>query len=197
MKTNATDANANVTDAKATDVKTINANAADANAASAKTANAKVTNVKIAGLGGMGVLTATRILAEVFFRHGLDVKKAEVHGMSQRGGSVCSDVRAGEKVFSPMIPEGETDFLVLFQDDQLPLYAADCSPRTIILRASALAPAALPNKRALNSAMIGMLSREFPGVPEAAWRAVIRDTFPEKLLAANLAAFELGRTLTR
>ncbi|MDR1009584.1 MAG: 2-oxoacid:acceptor oxidoreductase family protein, partial [Opitutaceae bacterium] len=102
MKTNATEMNAtdaNTTDANATDVKTTDTKATDA----------KVTNVKIAGLGGMGVLTATRILAEVFFRRGLDVKKAEVHGMSQRGGSVCSDVRAGRKVLSPMIPEGETD----------------------------------------------------------------------------------------
>ena len=59
----------------------------------------KITSIKIAGLGGMGVLTSTQILAEVFFRQGLDVKKAEVHGMSQRGGSICSDVRFGKKVF--------------------------------------------------------------------------------------------------
>ncbi|OAM88582.1 2-oxoacid:acceptor oxidoreductase family protein [Termitidicoccus mucosus] len=157
----------------------------------------QMVNVKIAGLGGMGVLTATRILAEVFFRRGLDVKKAEVHGMSQRGGSVCSDVRAGEKVFSPMIPAGGTDFLVLFQDDQLPLYEADCSPRTVILRASTLDQSALANKRALNSAMIGMLSREFADVPAEDWRAVIRDTFPAKLLDANLSAFELGRSHAR
>jgi indolepyruvate ferredoxin oxidoreductase beta subunit len=156
-------------------------------------APAKVTNVKIAGVGGMGVLTSTRILAEVFFRRGLDVKKAEVHGMSQRGGSVCSDVRFGQKVFSPMIPAGGTDFLVLFQDDQEPIYAADCSPATVVLRASALDLSKLKNKRALNTAMIGMLSREFAGVPEAEWLAVIRDFFPEKLHEANVEAFALGR----
>ena len=56
----------------------------------------KVTNIVIAGLGGQGVLKASDIVAEVAFRAGLDVKKSEIHGMSQRGGSVTSDVRFGE-----------------------------------------------------------------------------------------------------
>ena len=67
----------------------------------------KTTNVTVAGLGGQGVLTVTDILAEVLFRAGFDVKKSEVHGMSQRGGSVSSEVRFGKSVASPMVPEGE------------------------------------------------------------------------------------------
>ena len=55
----------------------------------------KVTNIVIAGLGGQGVLKASDIVADVAFRAGLDVKKSEIHGMSQRGGSVTSDVRFG------------------------------------------------------------------------------------------------------
>ncbi|MEI7850250.1 MAG: 2-oxoacid:acceptor oxidoreductase family protein [Kiritimatiellales bacterium] len=152
----------------------------------------KVTSIKIAGLGGMGVLTSTQILAEVFFRQGLDVKKAEVHGMSQRGGSICSDVRFGKKVFSPMIPAGEIDFLVLFQDDQFPLYEAECSPGTSILKSSAIDLAKLENKRALNIAMLGLLSRHL-NVPADAWLKVIRGNLPEKLHKVNEAAFELGR----
>jgi indolepyruvate ferredoxin oxidoreductase beta subunit len=70
-----------------------------------------VTNVVVAGLGGQGVIKASDILADVAFRAGLDVKKAEVHGMSQRGGSVSTDVRFGAKVLSPMVPGGEADFL--------------------------------------------------------------------------------------
>jgi len=58
-------------------------------------------NVVVAGLGGQGVLKASDILADVAFSAGLDVKKSELHGMSQRGGSVSSDVRFGERVFSP------------------------------------------------------------------------------------------------
>jgi indolepyruvate ferredoxin oxidoreductase beta subunit len=152
----------------------------------------KVTSIKIAGLGGMGVLTSTQILAEVFFRQGLDVKKAEVHGMSQRGGSICSDVRFGKKVFSPMIPAGEIDFLVLFQEDQFSLYEAECSLATVIIRPLAIDSLKLENKRALNIAMLGLLSRHL-NVPADAWLKVIRETLPEKLHKVNEAAFELGR----
>lgn len=152
----------------------------------------KITSIKIAGLGGMGVLTSTQILAEVFFRQGLDVKKAEVHGMSQRGGSICSDVRFGKKVFSPMIPAGEIDYLVLFQEDQFPLYEADCSPGTLILKPAAIDSAKLENKRALNIAMLGLLSRHLDA-PAEAWLEVIREVLPEKLHKVNEAAFELGR----
>jgi indolepyruvate ferredoxin oxidoreductase beta subunit len=154
--------------------------------------SSKVTSIKIAGLGGMGVLTSTQILAEVFFQRGLDVKKAEVHGMSQRGGSICSDVRFGKKVFSPMIPAGEIDFLVLFQEDQFPLYEAECSPATVIIRPTAVDSMKLENKKALNIAMLGLLSRHLDA-PSEAWLKVIRETLPEKLHSANEAAFLLGR----
>ena len=70
----------------------------------------RVTNVILAGLGGQGVIKASDILADAAVRAGYDVKKAEVHGMSQRGGSVTSDVRFGPRVLSPMIPRGEADF---------------------------------------------------------------------------------------
>ncbi|MGE4488175.1 MAG: 2-oxoacid:acceptor oxidoreductase family protein [Kiritimatiellales bacterium] len=152
----------------------------------------QITSVRVAGLGGMGVLKSSMILAEVLFRQGLDVKKAEVHGMSQRGGSVCSDVRFGKKVFSPMIPSGAIDFLVLFQDDQFPLYEKDCSAETVILKPDAFGLEKLENKKSLNVAMLGLLSRHLD-VPEAAWRDVICELLPEKLRAVNLAAFDLGR----
>ncbi|MBQ4314500.1 MAG: 2-oxoacid:acceptor oxidoreductase family protein, partial [Lentisphaeria bacterium] len=78
-----------------------------------------VTNIVVAGLGGQGVLKVTDILAEVVFRSGCDVKKSEVHGMSQRGGSVSSEVRYGDKVASPMVPAGEADFLVVIDPTQV------------------------------------------------------------------------------
>ena len=76
-------------------------------------------NVVIAGLGGQGVLTASDILAEAALLAGFDVKKADVHGMSQRGGSVASDVRFGASVLSPMVPPGEADFLLVLAEDQV------------------------------------------------------------------------------
>ena len=64
----------------------------------------QITNVVFAGLGGQGVLKASDILAQVAFESGLDVKKSEIHGMSQRGGSVTSDVRFGKKCSARWCP---------------------------------------------------------------------------------------------
>ncbi len=69
-------------------------------------------NVLLAGVGGHGVLALSRILAEGALAAGFDVRKSEVHGMSQRGGSVVSEVRYGERVFSPLIPASGVDVLV-------------------------------------------------------------------------------------
>ena len=79
----------------------------------------KVTNVVVAGLGGQGVLQGTDILADVALRAGYDVKKSEIKGMSQRGGSVTGDVRFGERVFSPMVPAGEADYLLVLEPTQV------------------------------------------------------------------------------
>lgn len=75
----------------------------------------KTTNVLIVGVGGQGVLLASEILSEVARVMGLDAKKSEVHGMSQRGGVVTSHIRFGTKVFSPLIPEGEADVVLAFE----------------------------------------------------------------------------------
>jgi len=76
----------------------------------------ETTNVLIVGVGGQGVLLAGEVLAGAVLNCGLDVKKSEVHGMSQRGGVVSSHVRYGERVFSPTIAEGEVHFLVAFEE---------------------------------------------------------------------------------
>ena len=75
----------------------------------------QVTNILLAGVGGQGILLASEVLSEVALMAGLDVKKNEIHGMSQRGGSVVSHVRYGDKVFSSIIPEGEVDILFSFE----------------------------------------------------------------------------------
>lgn len=151
-----------------------------------------VTSIKIAGLGGMGVLKSSLILAELLFRRGYDVKKAEVHGMSQRGGSICSDVRFGKKVFSPMIPAGALDYLLVFQEDQLPLYQDACSNQTVVLTPEQIEIAKLENPRCLNVAMLGLLSRRLE-IPVEDWKAMIRTTLAQKLHQTNEAAFDLGR----
>src|SRR5512143_65851 len=74
-----------------------------------------VFNILIAGVGGQGVLLTSKIIAEAALLAGLDVKQSEVHGMAQRGGSVLSQVRFGDKVFSPIVSEGEADLLIGFE----------------------------------------------------------------------------------
>ena len=75
----------------------------------------QITNVLLVGVGGQGILLASEILSEAAMLAGFDVKKSEIHGMSQRGGSVVSHVRYGTEVFSPIVPEGEGDILFGFE----------------------------------------------------------------------------------
>lgn len=77
--------------------------------------NEQITNVLLVGVGGQGILLASEILSEAAMLAGYDVKKSEIHGMSQRGGSVVSHVRYGKQVFSPIVPEGEGDILFGFE----------------------------------------------------------------------------------
>ena len=75
----------------------------------------KVTNIFLSGVGGQGAILASNILGEVFINAGYDVKKAEVHGMAQRGGDVTTHFRFGKKVYSPLIKYGDVDFLLSFE----------------------------------------------------------------------------------
>ncbi|PLX16123.1 MAG: indolepyruvate oxidoreductase subunit beta [Candidatus Muiribacterium halophilum] len=71
-----------------------------------------VNNIFISGVGGQGIITASRIISGAFFEAGFDVKKAEIHGLSQRGGSVVSQIRYGDKVFSPIIPKAKCEHVL-------------------------------------------------------------------------------------
>ena len=86
------------------------------------------------GVGGQGILLASEILSETFMLAGFDVKKSEIHGMSQRGGSVVSHVRYGKEVFSPMVPEGEGDILFGFE------LMETCRALPLLARAGRLSP---------------------------------------------------------
>ena len=75
----------------------------------------KTFNIVLSGVGGQGVILASKILSSAAIESGLDVKQSEVHGMSQRGGSVTSHVRIGSKVYSPLVVEGEADIVLGFE----------------------------------------------------------------------------------
>ncbi len=75
----------------------------------------KTTSIMIVGVGGQGTLLASRLIGYVLTKKGYDVKLSEVHGMSQRGGSVVTYVKYGERVYSPIVDEGEADFILSFE----------------------------------------------------------------------------------
>lgn len=104
----------------------------------------KNTNIRIVGVGGQGIILASNLISDVALRAGFDVKKAEVHGMSQRGGSVTSDVRFGQKVYSPLIAPGEVDILVAFERlEALRALPALADGGSVVLNLQSIAPSSL------------------------------------------------------
>ncbi len=187
----------------------------------------KTTNILLAGVGGQGVLLASRILSEAALAAGLDIKQSEVHGMSQRGGSVMSHVRIGEEVHSPIVPEGECDILAGFEpleglrqahavkEGGVLLYSVDrINPSTVSagfaqypedveeqLKSFKCRTVAVPavqyaeqvgNRRSANVVMVGVMSN-FLEFSDDIWSQALTAAIPAKLLALNIAAFELGR----
>ncbi len=83
----------------------------------------KTTSVMIVGVGGQGSLLASKLLGRLLMDEGYDVKVSEVHGMSQRGGSVVTYVRFGDKVYSPIVTAGEADLIIAFEKLEAARYA--------------------------------------------------------------------------
>ncbi len=154
--------------------------------------NETITNVVLAGLGGQGVIKASDILADAARRAGLDVKKAEIHGMSQRGGSVTSDVRFGSRVLSPMVPRGEADYLLVLAPSEVDVARPVLKAGGVLIPPGLVPEDALPHPRSLNVALLGALSH-YLALPEAALLAALQAAIPERLLEVNEKAFALGR----
>ena len=152
-----------------------------------------VTNVIFAGLGGQGVLKGTDILGEVLFEKNFDVKKSEVHGMSQRGGSVSSEVRYGEKVFSPMIPHGEADYLIVLDETQVEVNISKLKKGGVLISPKDVPSDKLATPKALNIMLLGALSAYLQDIELDAFLNALKMFLPEKLYAMNEEAFLLGR----
>ncbi|MEM5773555.1 MAG: indolepyruvate oxidoreductase subunit beta [Anaerolineaceae bacterium] len=93
----------------------------------------KTISFMLVGVGGQGTILASNVLAELGLNLGYDVKQAEVHGMSQRGGSVTSHVRWSEHVYSPIISQGDADILIAFEKSELGHYIRDLKPGGMVL----------------------------------------------------------------
>ncbi|MCX6928530.1 MAG: 2-oxoacid:acceptor oxidoreductase family protein [Verrucomicrobia bacterium] len=152
----------------------------------------RVTNVVVAGLGGQGVLKGTDILADVVLRAGYDVKKSEIKGMSQRGGSVTGEVRFGNRVFSPMVSAGEADFLLVLEPTQVDPHRHMLRPGGVLIAPDAVPADRLPNKKTLNVALLGALSAHLP-MAEDQWLLSLQAGFAETFFEGNQKAFQIGR----
>ena len=98
-------------------------------------------NIMIVGVGGQGSLLASKLLGRLLVDEGYDVKVSEVHGMSQRGGSVVTYVRFGDKVYSPVIENGEADFIVSFEKIEAARYVQNLKKDgTIIVNTQQIDP---------------------------------------------------------
>jgi len=134
--------------------------------------------------------------ADAAFLAGHEVKKAEIHGMSQRGGSVSSDVRFGGQPLSPMIPDGEADALLALADDQVDLSLGRLRSGGTLIRPGAIDLQDLANRKSFNVAMLGVLSAHLD-IPLESWQEAVRANLPEKVWADNEEAFALGRKAAR
>ncbi len=153
------------------------------------------------------MLKASDILAEAAFEAGYDVKKSEIHGMSQRGGSVTSDVRFGGEVLSPMVPTGQADYLVVLAEDQVEPNAHHLRSGGTLLTLESI-PGYIDEDadedddenvrlrlRSLNVALLGALSAHLD-ITDEAWRKAMEANLPQRSHEFNGQVFEEGRTLS-
>jgi len=133
-----------------------------------------VHNLLFVGVGGQGILLASDITAEVAFRMGFDVKKSEVHGMSQRGGSVFSHLRFGEHVYSPIISQGEADVLISFEELETLRWSALARQDTVVIVNRLQIPPVVVTRgeMAYPSDVVGLLQKAYRQVVPVDARAV-------------------------
>jgi indolepyruvate ferredoxin oxidoreductase beta subunit len=155
--------------------------------------NAAIFNVLFCGTGGQGVLTAAEIAALAAMHSGHHVKKSEVHGMAQRGGSVESHLRFGKRIFSPLIRPGTADFLVCFDANEGRRMSFYLRKGGTSLLPFLVDPATQPtDKRFVNTYFLGVLSAFLP-IPNGAWTTALTGKL-KRSVKENLNAFEEGKT---
>ncbi|MDD5613983.1 MAG: 2-oxoacid:acceptor oxidoreductase family protein [Candidatus Omnitrophica bacterium] len=155
----------------------------------------KTFNILFAGIGGQGVLKASELCGLAAVIDGYHVKKSEVHGMAQRGGSVESHLRFGKLIYSPLIPMGEADFLVAFhsgENERLThfLKAQGINLTAYLERAHSI----VSDKRFVNTFMLGILSVYLP-IKERSWLMSIEKIFLSGFVQENKHFFLQGRNL--
>jgi len=154
-------------------------------------------NITFGGIGGQGIIKASELVGWAAMYEGYHVKKSEVHGMSQRGGSVESHVRFGKKIFSPLIAVGQADFLLCFQGDEhyrLKPFLKDNGVDLVDYLKPALDM--IENPRYLNTALVGVLSAYLP-ISDKSWQKALKTVFKPKILPGNKAVFKKAKALVK
>jgi len=155
----------------------------------------KVYSITFGGIGGQGVLKASEVCAWAAMFAGYHVKKSEVHGMSQRGGSVESHVRFGRRVYSPLVSTGGADFLVCFHQEEHPRLLGFLAIHGVDLTSYLeKAEKAVENPRGLNTCLVGVLSAKLP-IKEEFWMKAIEAVFKGKGVEENRKVFLDGRKI--
>jgi indolepyruvate ferredoxin oxidoreductase beta subunit len=182
----------------------------------------KIYNILMVGVGGQGIITASDILTLAALNHGCDAKKSEIHGMSQRGGSVFSHVRFGPKIYSPVIAQGEADILLSLEEMETLRWLSFANTKSLVVVCKTrIKPAmtaeypeeieqelekACPNLLLLDLKLLGekIQSEKFFNVAllgfiapllsisSQAWEEAIREKVPSRFLEQNLNAFKQG-----
>lgn len=150
-------------------------------------------DIILSGVGGQGILSIATVIGKAALDAGLSIKQAEVHGMSQRGGSVSSEVRYGEEVASPMVPEGESDFLIVLEPTQIEVNLHKLKAGGVLITTDDVPTDRLKTPKALNTMMLGALSAKMPDIGEELFLEVLKAFLPEKLHELNIEMFRLGR----
>jgi indolepyruvate ferredoxin oxidoreductase beta subunit len=139
------------------------------------------TNLLFCGIGGQGVLKASEIAAEAALLSGFHVKKSEVHGMSQRGGSVDSHVRYGKTVYSPLITPGRADILIPFAAEEgVPLRKFLKKGGLDLTNWLEIANGKIPDKKFLNTYMLGILAAKL-ALPQRHWISALSRIFTRSI----------------
>jgi indolepyruvate ferredoxin oxidoreductase beta subunit len=154
-------------------------------------------NVTFGGIGGQGIITASELLGWAAMYDGFPVKKSEVHGMSQRGGSVESSVRFGKGIHSPLLGLGQSDFLLCFHDEEHARLSQFLKKDgTDLFAWLEKAKAMVDNPKSLNTALMGVLAAFLP-IKDQSWDKAFETVFPEKLRKGNKQVFYKARAMAQ
>lgn len=156
-----------------------------------------VCNITFGGIGGQGVLTASEVCGWAAMFAGFHVKKSEVHGMAQRGGSVESHLRFGKKVYSPLVAAGESDFLICFHEEEHERLKIFLKPKgTDLFEWLAKGQSVIKDPRHINTYLVGVLSSYLP-FDTGCWMKALEKVLKPKIVEENKQVFLEARQVAK